>query len=530
MGKLIWILPGVALGGAGAMLAVMGWPLTGFEDAPVAIAVSSIAVGLILFYAVSFGAAALAEAGEIASANRRLIELGQETHVGEPTEPAMLYEALSGTWLGTYALNYVSSLRHSGKDKRYVGPDPAQSFPIAALIEDRLSAGLFCRFAEIFILLALVSLLLGSASIISDGLASVTMLSELEAVLVATSAALAGAAFVWLTQPALLGLCHAQVRRFTLQLRNLFAINTSSDAHRIAEDIEGLRGELGMLLTRIETSLAHDDAAVAKLADSHSAVLARGFQRVVEDLERNVAGALDRSFGVFTQTLDREFGGVERNGQIAAEARDAFRAACDRLERLANGLAEQAQLHAQSAGNTAERVLSGFDNGLDRLSDSVFGQATGELRAASATIRRLYESVDSLCLSVAPVLNRLVDTQDALLAHMPEETQLAQVMSEATAELKQLAKAQRETIDRHVQLASELARASVNLGQGNGPSKVDGFAPLNGTAHAAVQDNLPSEPRARSSAAAHDVIAALKALRSEADESERKMPRIEQEA
>src|SRR4029077_5809945 len=100
MAKLIWIVPGAALGGAGAVLAAMVWPMLGLQDGLVAISVFSLTVGLILFYGVAFASAAIIEALDVASANRRLTELTRNAHGGVATEPSAFYEALSGTWLG----------------------------------------------------------------------------------------------------------------------------------------------------------------------------------------------------------------------------------------------------------------------------------------------------------------------------------------------------------------------------------------------------------------------------------------------
>jgi hypothetical protein len=516
MAKLIWIVPGAALGGAGAVLAAMAWPMLGLEDGIVAVTVFAVAVGLLLFYAVAFGAAAIVEAADVAIANGRLAQLVRDAHHGVPAEPALLYEALSGTWLGGFAVSYVASLRAAGKEQRYVGPDPAQSFPIAALIEDRLMAGLFCRFAEFFIALALISLLLGSAFIVAGGLGGPTVMPEIEAVLVATAAALGGAASVWLTQPGLLGLCHAQVRRFLLLVRSLYGVDDGADqVRRVAENVGELRRELGQVLARTETLLEREGQSIAKLAESHAKLLSQSFDRVVKELEGNLAGVVDKAFSAFTQALDREFGGVERHGALAAEARDAFRAAADKLETLSNRLAEQAASHATAASGTTERLLGGFEQGLDRLGESVFGQATGELRAAAATMRQLYESVDALCLSVAPVLNRLVDTQDALLASLPQEGRLPELMAEVTSDLKHISKAQRETVERQLQMTSELSRVTLNLGQ----------------SHASVAGNGNGNGvhRSRMTAAAHDVIAALRELRDEADEAgkEPSMPKVQ---
>ena len=513
MAKLIWIVPGAALGGAGAVLAAMAWPMLGLEDMLVPVTVFAVAVGLLLVYIVAFASAAVLEATDVMSANRRLADLARGAH-GGVTEPSALYEALSGTWLGGFAVGYVSSLRSAGPDQRFVGADPAQAFPIAALIEDRLMAGFFCRFAEVFIALALISLLLGSACIVADGLSSVTVMSELEAVLVATSAALVGAAVVWLTQPGLLGLCHAQVRRFILLMRSLFGVDDSGDqAGQVAASVGELRREFTALLARTDKLLARDDASIAKLAESHTKLLSESFDRVVTQLEGNFGGVVDKALVGFTQALDREFGGVERHGALAAEARDAFLATAEKLERLSAELAGQAARHAESASGTTERLLGGFENGIDRLGESVFGQATGELRSAAATMRQLYESVDALCLSVAPVLNRLVDTQDALLASLPQEGRLPELIAEVTSDLKQISKAQRETVERQVQLTSELSRISLNLGQG---------------AYAPAAGNGNGMPRSRMSAAAHDVIAALRELRDEA-ETPLALPKLEVE-
>src|SRR3954447_26577460 len=103
MSKLIWIVPGAALGGAGAILSAMAWPMLGLEDGVVSVTICAVAVGLVLFYLVAFGAAALLEAADVAAANRRLADLAHASHAGVPIEPALLYEALSGTWLGSFA-------------------------------------------------------------------------------------------------------------------------------------------------------------------------------------------------------------------------------------------------------------------------------------------------------------------------------------------------------------------------------------------------------------------------------------------
>jgi hypothetical protein len=129
-------------------------------------------------------------------------------------------------------------------------------------------------------------------------------------------------------------------------------------------------------------------------------------------------------------------------------------------------------------------------------------------------MKQLYTTVDSLCLSVAPVLNRLVDTQDDLLAALSGENTTSRLLADVAEDLRQLSRANRETVERHIQLATELAKFGHAIETAASQPR-----PV-----AAVPDGeaVKAEPKVSGG-----LMRALRELQTEAEEAQRALPRLE---
>lgn len=248
MNRLAWMSFGGVLALASAIAALSQASVFGLDDSPAATVIFAAVIGLLAFYVVSFGVPACLMTAQMAATNRRLAFLVREGDERAPYEPRALSDALAANCLADIAECYVDTLRSAGPGERWRGRDPADAFSAQSVIDAPLMTALYCRFAPIFIALALIALLMGCAGIIDDGLTSVTAMTELRATLVSSAAAFAAAAFTCLAQPLLTALCQSQLGRFALLLRLMFSVDDGShELRQLVEGVSGLRREIAGL-------------------------------------------------------------------------------------------------------------------------------------------------------------------------------------------------------------------------------------------------------------------------------------------
>jgi len=126
----------------------------------------------------------------------------------------------------------------------------------------------------------------------------------------------------------------------------------------------------------------------------------------------------------------------------------------ERLSQVAVALSAIAERRPDGAEGAANAALAARIDGL-------IGSLTvhvEEARNTGATMKQLHTNVDSLCLSVAPVLNRLVETQDDLHAALSGEHSTSRLLADLADDLRQLSRANRDTLERHATLAGEMVK------------------------------------------------------------------------
>jgi hypothetical protein len=169
-----------------------------------------------------------------------------------------------------------------------------------------------------------------------------------------------------------------------------------------------------------------------------------------------------------------------------------------------------------AVGEAAERrtAIDGETNAalgqrLDALGNALAEQATG----SAAAMKQLYTTVDGLCLSVAPVLSRLADTQDDLHAALSGDNTTSRLLADVAEDLRQLSRANKETVDRQIQLAAELAKFGAVIERAARSPMPAG----------AGESGAPQEPKIVSDG----LMRALRELQVEAEEAQRTLPRLD---
>ncbi|MEJ0072289.1 MAG: hypothetical protein WDO24_30370 [Pseudomonadota bacterium] len=162
------------------------------------------------------------------------------------------------------------------------------------------------------------------------------------------------------------------------------------------------------------------------------------------------------------ETVGAQAGGEAglRLGGASGEIEHKLDLVIERLAQVAVALGAVAERRGEASDAAAASGWAGaLGDRLDQLGGALATQATD----SAAAIKQLYATVDSLCLSVAPVLNRLADTQEDLLAALSGEHTTSRLLANVAEDLRQLSHTNRDTLDRHMQLATELAKVGQTL-------------------------------------------------------------------
>lgn len=531
--------------------------------------VAGLTAGLLILFVMVFVGAATIDFLETWRVQRVLDRLLEQAQGGDPVEPRHFVEAFGGGALGTSARRYGFTLRREvvGDDLgQFIGGDASGFFSTEALVDDRLFLNAFRRLPMVLVLLALVALTFGLSRLLTDygrGVPAAVLAADGQLTLQACAIPLLAALIVGCILPVvvavrrrqLAGLVHRTDELFQggderFYIRRLLEAQTigAADLRRslslalseIKKVLESLRRRIdeptvavsaggGVTMDRaLKASLGEFSKAIGRLSEQQEEAIGR----VVHHALGGFTNELDRIFSVQTEQLqgilrstEATASGFERSlavlGQNPAELGAHLDISTATAELRFNQVLELLQTIAERLGKPgAGLVLSGEPRGvaddpgagewlaarLEGVGDAIAAQAA-DSRAVVATMKQLYTTVDSLCLSVAPVLNRLVDTQDDLLAALSAETTAGRALTEVAQDLSQLARANRETVEHHVRLASELNKASQSL---------EAMA-------AALQSRSGGPPEGSTDS----VMRALRELKLEADEAARRLPSLD---
>jgi hypothetical protein len=557
-GLAVFVGVAVALAGPGAT-----WPQAAPEQLSIAGLASGLTVALgALFVTVFLGLAAI-DAIDVARARARLEHLIARAGAGEPIEPDEVAAALGRGALAEVAKGYAFTLRRDPQGERpLAGADPNDFFLADQLIADRLYVAAFRRLPALLIVISAATLAAGLFALLSDrahGASAAALAANGQAVLIGCAFPLFGAVLVGAVVPAvaalrrrqlaaLIGrvglLCHgADEPIYTLRVRA-----SPDGAADLKRSLGGAVGEAKRLFESLRrrvderqaVRLSGDDAsataferslraglgelsrAIARLTEEQDKAVARLVQQCLTGFAAEfgsaVAGQID-SLQTILKATETAAVGLERSvsGAIAAAAASGARldATSAGVEHKLEQVVERLGQAAVALGAAGERRPEGADvaasapliERLDRLAGTMTTQVE-EARGSGGAMKQLSANVDSLCLSVAPVLNRLVETQDDLLAALSGDHSTSRLMADVADDLRQLSRANRDTLERHAQLAGEMVKIGQVL---EGLTSATGGAPRP-AAGPKVTDGL---------------MRALRDLKTETDEAARSLPSLD---
>jgi hypothetical protein len=286
-------------------------------------------------------------------------------------------------------------------------------------------------------------------------------------------------------------------------------------ARIIQESMSGLSAEIGRQfatqLDGLSGILASTEAAASRLESALGAA-ARDVQARSAALDARTAGIefkLEQAVDRLSEVAERLGRSVSAEPVMQLEVEE--HAIAQKLDQVTERMAQIGATMAAAAEQRRDRdseATAALAGRLDALGNALSEQATG----SAAAMKQLYTTVDSLCLSVAPVLNRLVDTQDDLLAALSGENTTSRLLADVAEDLRQLSRVNRETVERHIQLATELAKFGHAIETAASQPR-----PV-----AAAGEVAPVEPKI-----SDGLMRALRELQTEAEEAQKTLPRLE---
>ncbi|MFQ5957730.1 MAG: hypothetical protein ACE5LF_00020 [Alphaproteobacteria bacterium] len=180
---------------------------------------------------------------------------------------------------------------------------------------------------------------------------------------------------------------------------------------------------------------------------------------------RLVAADVQKAFGEMADTLTKEL--ATQADSFAKELRAALDAGrkqqasgnkelATQLKRYATGLSRDVDQHSARFDN----LLKGALERVDEITHSAVATSGEDLASTAAAFGGLQTVVESLALSVTPLLNQVVETQERLLSAIDDESAASRLVANAATDMNAAARASRETVERFVVLATRLSETS----------------------------------------------------------------------
>jgi|GEM_PF-6943117 len=341
--------------------------------------------------------------------------------------------------------------------------------------------------------------------------------------LIALFAALVVALAVGLARAILIALRRQQIATLGRMIDALFLYGADSSlgfARGVAEEAASLRRAVSAVGADLRDAMARQNAELARALETQARVAARSLadavkttlntplvaltaaveqatrdeservqsliaatlERFVEELEGQFGNqlsevnALLQSSSAMAADVERSFAGIADtlSDRLASQA-DAFarelRAALDteterhakenkalatQLKRFSTGLAREVDKHSKRF----DAFLAGALDRVEAITKSAVTANGEDLAKTAAAFQGLQAVVESLALSVAPLLNQVLDTQQRLLAAIEEESHAGKAIAGAASDMNAAARASRETVEKFVVLASALGGGS----------------------------------------------------------------------
>ncbi len=414
----------------------------------------------------------------------------------------------------------------------------------------RLLPGAFAAVGALGLVFGLVDGLRASAGANGDPL---PLIAATEGGLVALFLALAFALVVGLARAILIALRHQQVAALGRAIDGLFLYggdSARSFARAVTREARALSRTVSSIGSDLRAAMAEQNARLAETLDAQAKIAAATLaeavrstfntplvaltsaveqatrdenERVQELVSATLKGflselethfgdqlgevnALLQSSSALAADIERAFAGIaETLGERLSAQAEAFarelRAALDaegerhakenkalatQLKRLSTGLSREVEAHSKRF----DAFLASALDRVEEITKTAVAAGSEDLAKTAAAFQGLQTVVESLALSVTPILNQVVDTQERLLAAIEEETAAGKAIAGAASDMNAAARASRETVEKFVVLASA-------LGGGHAASGGDGSAEAGESESAAAAEAAKERAKTR---------------------------------
>ena len=257
---------------------------------------------------------------------------------------------------------------------------------------------------------------------------------------------------------------------------------------RVRELVEGtlaaftaeLGARFGDQLTEVNAVLVSSRAAAADIRDA--------FAAVAEGLTREVGRIGERFAAELGAALEAERGHIGEHDALLAK----------RLEEVTGLLARDVEAHSRHFDTLLKDALQR----VEEITHSALYTSSEDLARTASAFSGLQAVVESLALSVTPILNQVVETQNRLLDAIGDEASGGRLIAGAAKDLNAAARASRETVEKFVVLATRLSDAG---------KRIHGSSP----AREPVHETAPAEARGGGRRLGSEISRALVELREE---------------
>jgi hypothetical protein len=513
---------------------------------------SGTALAACLFYVLGHLVPAAIEAVRLGALSGAVRQLAS----GSP-RPESLSELLRKSPLARRAEPAVAGLWNGGGDSNWWATSPSETWLRPAATEREDLAALFGKAGWVALACAAAMAAYGLAPSADPAIARAAALAAIAAAVagagilllssvvalvqrrrLAQVGAAIDAAFPPITGNTLLTECVRSLRSLGAERDLAVAAAQKAICAEIADGAKEVKGFLGTHDRRVASAVG---AAVQRAIEPVGANIAALIERLETDHVEQSRSVLATVLAEFVVEFDRRFAQqASDTGATLAATREAAERLGQQLETL---MTASADAHTRHGDELLALLRQGVDEALARQSEAI-QEATGRLESATRSLAELFESraveqqaaatewaqrvddvaqgfvsrggeelrkaaasfaqlhaiLETLCLSVLPGLNKLVDTQERLHAAVSTDRNSLIATAEAATALAESARIARETVERQIVLVRELTRTG--------------------------QDG-PVPPRALAAAAESGALAkALDELRAEADQTRRTLPEL----
>jgi hypothetical protein len=229
-----------------------------------------------------------------------------------------------------------------------------------------------------------------------------------------------------------------------------------------------------------------------------TAAMAAGMETTFSE----AAGALTAQSERHLESLTAVFRqGLESRAEQEAAARAGL---AEELATVSRTLGEDVRSHSEQIAKLLNTIL----DRVEYLTESAMAASSADLTKTTESLNGVREVVESLVLSVTPILNQVVDTQQRIVSALEDEQSAGKVIARSAADMNAAAKASRETVERFIVLAERMTESRQTAAVRQGPT----------AAHAPPPSSQGAQDKSLSQA--------IRQLRETTEDGIKKLPRL----